>query len=105
MTEQKAMSDRVPPVAGISLRVWEKICDLFTPSECVEVCSLLAAYRTGTKEADDRIRLDVLEVSGGTIDGVKRAMRLANADYRDVIVAAEYELIRGKYVKKESRSH
>jgi hypothetical protein len=104
MTQGRPISARVPPWTGISERVRERVCDLFAASECAEVCALLAAYRTGTEEGDDRIRLDVLELSCGTIAGVKRALTLANIDYRDVIMASEYELVGGKNVKKESRS-
>jgi hypothetical protein len=38
----------------------------------------------------ERIRFSVLELSGGNIDKLKRAITLAQKDWRDILVAAGF---------------
>lgn len=38
----------------------------------------------------ERVRLAVLKLAGGRLEGVREALEVANRDYRDVIAWAEY---------------
>jgi hypothetical protein len=42
-----------------------------------------------TPESLERIRFAALKQSGGTLDGLAAAIRLAKTDWRDLLVAAE----------------
>jgi hypothetical protein len=90
-------------VAGndISDRVVKKVHEMFAPSEYEEVYALLRKYRMGEhKDGTERIHLDILQLSSGSMEKVVQMVNLANTDYRDVIMAAEYEIKDGKYVKR-----
>jgi hypothetical protein len=85
----------------LSDRVLKKVGELFAPSKHEEVCALLRGYRMGEhKDGTERIHLDILQLSGASIEKVGQLVKLANTDSRDVIMAAEYDLQDGKYVKK-----
>jgi hypothetical protein len=85
----------------ISDRVAKKVGELFAPSKHAEVYALLREYRMGEdKDGTERIHLDILQLSGGSIEKVEQLVKLANTDSRDVIMAAEYDFQDGKYIKK-----
>ena len=81
----------------LSEPVVERIYQLFKQSEYATVCSLLHQYGGREKE---RIHLDILQLCEGKVERITKLIEMANTDYRDVIVAAEYELRNGKLVKK-----
>jgi hypothetical protein len=78
------------------LRTVEKY---FVESDRPRAFEILASYaqRFPNLKDLDRIRRDMVIVSEGDVD---RLTRQAERDYRDVIMAAEYELRDGKIVKR-----
>ena len=70
---------------------------MFDPTDYEAVCDLLHKYRGREKE---RIHFDILQLSDGSIERLVKLINMANTDYRDVIVAAEYAFKNGKYIKK-----
>ena len=44
----------------------------------------------------ERVRRDIIHVAAGSLDKLKELLDLANTDYRDLIVCAEYEPDPGK---------
>jgi hypothetical protein len=99
--ERKIWTGGVVTESNISDRVVKKVGELFAPSKHEDVYALLREYRMGEqKEGTERIHLDILQLSGGSIEKVEQLVKLANTDSRDVIMAAEYDLRDGKYVKK-----
>ena len=43
-----------------------------------------------TPESLERIRFAALKLSGGTLEGLAEAIRLAKTDWRDLLVAADF---------------
>jgi hypothetical protein len=76
----------------------------FSPDQIPKVEQLLLDYGTERHEGGvDRIRLDILTLCGGDITKLAELVKLAKADWRDLIVAAEYDYVDGKYVLKSER--
>ena len=50
---------------------------------------------------DDRIHLDILEICGGKAERARELVELAKIDWRDLIMAAEYEVRDGKVIQNE----
>jgi hypothetical protein len=50
---------------------------------------------------NERIHLDILEICGGKAEKVRELVELAKVDWRDLIVAAEYDVRDGKIVQNE----
>jgi hypothetical protein len=64
---------------------------LFPPENISRVSALLLTYGEAAYEREvDRVRGDILTVSGSDIAKLERMVAMAKKDYRDVIVAAEY---------------
>ena len=73
----------------------------FSPSDCERVEQLLLRYGdNGAEREVERIRLDILEICGSSVKQVEWLVNLAKTDFRDLIVAAEYEQIDGNLVLK-----
>lgn len=47
----------------------------------------------------ERLHLDILEICGGSLKKVADLVKIGQQDWRDLIVAAEYDLIGGDYVQ------
>jgi hypothetical protein len=89
----------LPVSSGLSDLVWAKIRDRFPPAEHQRVETLLLQYAFGREV--ERVHLDILEICDSDVEKVRKLVELANQDYRDLIVASEYEVIRGELVLKE----
>jgi hypothetical protein len=58
----------------------------------IERCGdTLALSRPADPASLERIRFAVLKLSGGSVDRLQRAIDLANIDWRDVLVAADFD--------------
>ena len=57
------------------------------PAEAEHVLSELDSY---SGPEPDRVMMDILILSAGSLENLKRWIRMANNDYRDVLAAAEY---------------
>jgi hypothetical protein len=84
--------------SALSEPVKSKLRKLFPASAHEAVATLLLKYNFGREI--ERIQLDILEICDSSLDKVQRLVTLANQDYRDLICAAEYDLIDGKPVLK-----
>ncbi len=84
----------------ISNRILERIREIFPESERNAAKELLLRYQSASAELNERIYLDILRICEGKIDKLKQLVELAQTDYRDLIVAAEYDCVDGKYVLK-----
>lgn len=72
----------------------------FPPDQFDSVMSVLAEYGRETWHRElDRVRLAVLKLAGGSLDGLRREIETAKSDYRDVLAYAEYPA----YMKKTFR--
>jgi phytoene dehydrogenase-like protein len=63
----------------------------FPPAKRGTVLKLLDEYGSGSGYRErDRVQLAILKLSRGDIDQLRRYVRVARVDYRDVIAPAEY---------------
>ena len=63
----------------------------FAPGEVATALALLGEY--GGKEWHNevaRVRVACLKLAGGKLEELRRAVRIADRDYRDTLAAAEY---------------
>ncbi|HEX4630358.1 MAG TPA: hypothetical protein VH188_05285 [Chthoniobacterales bacterium] len=78
-----------------------RIAKDFSSSEHATVTELLSAY-AGAES--DRVRWDILEISKGDLDKVRRYVQAAQTDYRDILYWAEYydndPMLKGRDPKK-----
>jgi hypothetical protein len=59
---------------------------------------LLLQYTFGREI--ERVHLDALEVCESSLVKLRKLVELANQDYRDLIMAAEYDIIDGEPILK-----
>ncbi len=71
--------------------VLERIARDYPPAQHAEVATQLRTLREGVPEPD-RVARCVLFVANGDADRFEQMIDLARTDYRDAIVAAEYDL-------------
>ncbi len=68
-----------------------RIASEFAPDTQSEASQLLLRYGTARHHYEpERVRRDVLELAGGDLAKLQTYFALADRDYRDLIVAAEY---------------
>jgi len=90
------------PVPELSQRVTALIGEIFPPADAPRIRELVREFHWSLGPAfDDRIHLDILEICGGRAERVRELVDLAKVDWRDLIVAAEYEVRDGKIVQNE----
>jgi len=90
------------PVPELSQRVTALIGEIFPPADAPRIRELVREFHWSLGPAfDDRIHLDILEICGGRAERVRELVDLAKVDWRDLIVAAEYEVSDGKIVQNE----
>ncbi|HEV2398590.1 MAG TPA: hypothetical protein VGS27_16720 [Candidatus Sulfotelmatobacter sp.] len=85
-------------MAALSEATWEKVRALFPPTKHEEVAALLQNQcgnnlpflGTETPEGLERFRFAVLKLSQGRMDKLRDAVKLANTDWRDLLVAAGF---------------
>jgi hypothetical protein len=91
--------ERVPE---LSQRVTALIGEIFPPADAPRIRELVGEFHWTLGPAfDDRIHLDILEICGGKAERVRELVELAKVDWRDLIMAAEYEVKDGKIVQNE----
>ena len=82
-------------------RTQERIVQEFADSERTSVIELLASY-SGPEMG--RVTWDILQLSQGSLENVRRYVQAAQTDYRDVLYWAEYydsdPLFRGRNAKQ-----
>jgi hypothetical protein len=79
------------PTPAIEPEDVERVARREFPVDAARILELLGEY--GAKDWHreiDRVRLAVLKLAAGSIDRLRTALETANADYRDVLAAAEY---------------
>ena len=60
--------------------------------EAEAAAALLAGYGSQPHHREaERVRRDIIHLAAGSLDKMKELLNLANTDYRDLIVYAEYE--------------
>ena len=85
-------------MSGLSEATWEKIRALFAPTQHDEVAAILQNecgnnlpfLHSKTPEELERVRFAALKLSQGRMDKLRRAVRVANADWRDLLVGAGF---------------
>jgi hypothetical protein len=96
------MRRQMEPVPELSRRVTALIRKIFPPADVPRIRELVREFHWSLGPAfDDRIHLDILEISGGKAEKVRELVDLAKVDWRDLIVAAEYEVRDGQVVQNE----
>jgi hypothetical protein len=79
------------PAPSVSHKDVERIVVRDFPSEVARVLKILNEYGTEEWHREiDRVRLAVLKIAAGSIDGLHSAIETAKLDYRDVLAIAEY---------------
>jgi hypothetical protein len=76
----------------------QRIARLFAPAEQSEAAALLSEQcssnlpgtRGWPESGFERIQFAALKVSGGSLAGLASAIRLANVDWRDLLVSAGF---------------
>jgi len=102
MSRSTEMKDQAGEKPELSQRVRELIEEIFSPVEQASIQELIREFHWPLESLiDERIHLDVLEICGGRIDKVRELVALAKTDWRDLIMAAEYEMKDGKIVQNE----
>ena len=90
------------PVPELSQRVTALIGEIFPPADAPRIRELVREFHWSLGPAfDDRIHLDILEICGGKAERARELVELAKIDWRDLIMAAEYEVRDGKVVQNE----
>jgi hypothetical protein len=69
--------------------------------ECADNLPLVA--ESATPESLERIRFAAIRVSGGDLDRLREAIRLAQVDWRDLLVAAEFAVSIDAHVRWQPR--
>jgi hypothetical protein len=88
------------PVRNLSRRVRDLLEEKFSPEMQPEVDKLLLEFHWPPEPLiEERIYLDILEISEGKIEKVLELVRLAKTDWRDLIMTAEYEVNEGRIVQ------
>jgi hypothetical protein len=85
---------------GLSPKVDARLQELFSGEDQATARALLLEYRSSSADGNDRIWLDILRICEERLDRVRLLVELAKTDYRDLILAAEYDDMGGKYVLK-----
>jgi hypothetical protein len=90
------------PVPELSQRVTALIGEIFPPADAPRIRELVREFHWSLGPAfDDRVHLDILEICGGKAEKVRELVELAKVDWRDLIMAAEYEVRDGNIVQNE----
>jgi hypothetical protein len=90
------------PVPELSRRVAALIGEIFSPADAPRIRELVREFHWSLGPAfDKRIHLDILEICGGRAEKVRELVELAKVDWRDLIMAAEYDVRDGKIVQNE----
>lgn len=79
------------PVPRVTPADVERIIHREFPYDGITAMEILNEYGTEKWHREtDRVRLAALKLSGGTLDGLRRAVIAAKQDYRDVLGPAEF---------------
>ncbi len=85
----------------LSADVLVALQEKFAGDERNEVTNVLREFHWKLQPSvDERIHLNILHAAND-LECVRKLVELAKRDWRDVIVATEYELINGKLVQTE----
>ena len=95
-------SRTMEPVPKLSQRVQDLIAVKFGPAEQARARELVREFHWALAPlVDERIHLDMLEICSGKLEKLEELVGLAKVDWRDLIMAAEYEVQNGKIVQNE----
>lgn len=99
--------------SNFSTQIIDLVHEFFPINEHYQVFELLEKYKldhieiyknSSSKSPSDRLLRDILQLSKGNVKSLPRLIQLALTDWRDLIVAAEYELKDGRYISKQNDS-
>lgn len=63
----------------------------FAAADVSTILALLQEYGTKTWHNEPaRVRLGILRIADGNLDQLRKALAVANQDYRDILASAEY---------------
>jgi hypothetical protein len=89
------------PNPELSADVVHALQERFAGAERDEVASLLREFHWNLQpDLDERVHLNILHAAGD-LDHVRKLVTLAKRDWRDLIMATEYELRDDKLVQTE----
>ncbi len=87
--ERGSMRDQ--PIPQVSQADVDRIVRRDFPAQAVtDVLSILDRYNAHAGPPNERVRLAVLKLAGGNLEALAKSIEDAQADYRDVLTAAEY---------------
>lgn len=85
-----------------SQTVLDLIQRTFSPAEQSAAAQLIQSFHwTPGPAVDERVHLDLLEMSAGSLDRLRELVEFAHENWRDIILAAEFDVVGEKIVQNE----
>jgi hypothetical protein len=69
--------------------VESKVKTLFPLHAVLDIFQILNEYQSDSDELSSRVQLDALKLCGGNLEALRDNIRIANREFRDVIMSAE----------------
>lgn len=92
-------SDPKPPLTQMVL---DLIQSTFSLDEHAAVRELIQSVHWAPAAAvDERIHLDLLELSGGHLERLRELVASAHVNWRDIILAAEFDVVGDQIIQNE----
>jgi hypothetical protein len=86
----------------LSQPVSDLIYSTFPPDEHAAVSELVRSFHWAPGPAvDERVHLDLLEMSAGNLERLRELVATAHVNWRDIILAAEFDVIGDQIVQNE----
>lgn len=90
---EKSKAARAENARKLRELVLKKAAEVFPHEDVSDIVRLLDQYGVEPLEGDcDRVHLAILKLSEGQLDKLEHYIKVAKADYRDVLMPAEYPL-------------
>jgi len=85
-----------------SQTVLDLIQKTFSPADQAAASELIQSFHWAPGPAvDERVHLDLLEMSAGNLDRLRELVEFAHENWRDIILAAEFDVVGEKIVQNE----
>ena len=93
-------SDSARP--ALSQPVLDLIRSTFPAADYATVSALLQSVHWAPAPAvDERVHLDLLELSAGNLEGLRELVATAHVNWRDIILAAEFDVVGDQIIQNE----